>query len=148
MVQPQIKHPRLKNSFPISSLFKLWCCYQILRRLIVTTIYGIKNCDTMKKAFKWLEAEDISYEFIDYKKTEPDTAILKQAINEHGWETVINQRGTTWRKLDNATKETMNAEKAIPLALKNPSILKRPLLIHNSISHIGFKPEQYKEIFE
>ena len=113
----------------------------------MTTIYGIKNCDTMKKAFKWLESEGIEYTFVDYKKTKPDTAILQQAINEHGWETVINQRGTTWRKLDNATKETMDAEKAIPLALENPSILKRPLLIHNGTSHIGFKPKQYKEIF-
>ena len=112
----------------------------------MTTIYGIKNCDTMKKAFKWLDAEGIDYEFVDFKKTEPDTNILKQAINEHGWETVINQRGTTWRKLDDATKTSMNADKAIPLALENPSILKRPLLMHNGKTHIGFKPDQYKEI--
>jgi len=113
----------------------------------MTTIYGIKNCDTMKKAFKWLEAEGIAYEFVDYKKTQPDTEILKQAILEHGWETVINQRGTTWRQLDDATKASMDADKAIPLALENPSILKRPLLVHNGKTHIGFKPESYASIF-
>lgn len=113
----------------------------------MTTIYGIKNCDTMKKAFKWLEAGGINYEFVDYKKTEPDVAVLKQAIEEHGWEIVINQRGTTWRQLDDATKTSMDAEKAIPLALENPSTLKRPLLVHKGESYIGFKPDMYAGIF-
>ena len=113
----------------------------------MTTIYGIKNCDTMKKALLWLNEKGIDYTFHDYKKDAPDINILGQAMAAHGWETVINQRGTTWRKLDDATKETMDATKAVPLALENPSILKRPLLIHNGTSHIGFKPEQYKEIF-
>lgn len=114
----------------------------------MTTIYGIKNCDTMKKAFKWLEVEGIAHDFVDYKKTEPDTEILKQAITEHGWETVINQRGTTWRQLNDATKESIDAKKAIPLALENPSILKRPLLVHNGITYIGFKSEIYESIFK
>jgi len=114
----------------------------------MTTIYGIKNCDTMKKAFKWLEANGIAYEFVDYKKTEPNTDILKQAIEEHGWEIVINQRGTTWRQLDEATKSTMDEQKAIPLALENPSILKRPLLAHENTTYIGFKPDQYESIFK
>lgn len=112
----------------------------------MTTIYGIKNCDTMKKAFKWLDAAGIAYDFIDYKKTPPDTNILKQSITEHGWETVINQRGTTWRKLDDATKSSMDADHAIPLALENPSIIKRPLLAHNGKTYLGFKPEIYNEI--
>ena len=114
----------------------------------MTTIYGIKNCDTMKKAFRWLEGQGIAYEFVDYKKTEPNMAILKQAINDHGWETVINQRGTTWRQLDDATKSSMDADKAIPLALENPSILKRPLLLKDNQTHIGFKPDQYEGIFK
>ena len=101
----------------------------------------------MKKAFKWLEAKGIAYDFVDYKKAQPDTAILKQAIDEHGWETVINQRGTTWRKLDDAIKTSMDANKAIPLALENPSILKRPLLVKDGTTHIGFKPDQYEKIF-
>jgi len=113
----------------------------------MTTIYGIKNCDTMKKAFKWLDAANINYSFHDYKKDAPDTNILGQAIAAHGWEAVINQRGTTWRKLDDATKSSMNADKAIPLALENPSILKRPLLVHNGETHLGFKDAAYKAIF-
>jgi len=114
----------------------------------MTTIYGIKNCDTMKKAFKWLEAEGIAYDFVDFKKTQPDTDILKQAINDHGWETVINQRGTTWRQLGDATKASMDANKAIPLALENPSILKRPLLVKGGTTHIGFNPDYYQNIFQ
>ena len=113
----------------------------------MTTIYGIKNCDTMKKAFKWLDAKGIAYDFVDYRKTQPETTILEQAITEHGWEEVINRRGTTWRKLDDSTKETMDAEKAIPLALENPSILKRPLLLKDGTTHLGFKPDQYEKIF-
>ena len=112
----------------------------------MTTIYGIKNCDTMKKAFNWLDENGIEYNFHDYKKDSPDTAVLEKAIATHGWETVINQRGTTWRKLDDAVKESMDADKAIPLALENPSILKRPLLTHNGTTHIGFKPEIYSNI--
>lgn len=121
--------------------------FAIKKEINVTSIYGIKNCDTMKKAFKWLDEAGIAYDFVDYKKTQPNTEILKQAITEHGWETVINQRGTTWRKLDDATKASMNAKHAIPLALENPSILKRPLLIHNGKTHIGFKPDAYASIF-
>ena len=113
----------------------------------MTTIYGIKNCDTMKKAFNWLDKKGIDYAFHDYKKEDPDIAILGKAITEHGWEEVINRRGTTWRKLDDATKESMNAEKAIPLALENPSILKRPLLLKDGETHLGFKPDQYEKIF-
>lgn len=114
----------------------------------MTTIYGIKNCDTMKKAFKWLDATNIDYNFHDYKKDQPDIHILGQAIAVHGWEAVINQRGTTWRQLDDTTKASMNAEKAIPLALENPSILKRPLLVHNNKHYLGFKAEQYESIFK
>lgn len=113
----------------------------------MTDIYGIKNCDTMKKAFNWLDENGIAYVFHDYKKEDPNADILKQAIQEHGWENVINRRGTTWRKLDDATKESMNAEKAIPLALENPSIVKRPLLIANGKTYLGFSKAAYDNIF-
>lgn len=111
-------------------------------------IYGIKNCDTMKKAFKWLEAHKIEYQFHDYKKEGVDSAALKNAIKEHGWENVINRRGTTWRKLPKDTQDQMNDENAVTIALDNPSIIKRPLLIHKDQSHLGFKEELYSEIFE
>ncbi len=113
----------------------------------MTIIYGIKNCDTMKKAFHWLEHAGIDYTFVDYKKTEPDAKILKQAIQEHGWDKVINQRGTTWRKLDQTVKEAVNDENAVALALENPSIIKRPLLVKNDKTYLGFKPDDYKNIF-
>lgn len=109
-------------------------------------IYGIKNCDTMKKVFKWLEAHNIEYNFHDYKKEGADTTILKKAINEHGWENIINRRGTTWRQLAKDTQDQMNDESAVSIAIENPSIIKRPLLIHNEKTHLGFKEETYSEI--
>lgn len=114
----------------------------------MTKIYGIKNCDTMKKAFTWLDEKGADYEFIDFKKTQPDEKILLQAIKEHGWETVINKRGTTWRKLPDDIQNNMDETKAVTLAQDNPSIIKRPLLVHNGQTHIGFKPEQYESIFK
>ena len=113
----------------------------------MTKIYGIKNCDTMKKAFTWLEEKGINYEFIDFKKTQPDEKILRLAIKEHGWETVINKRGTTWRKLPDDVQNNMDETKAVSLTQDNPSIIKRPLLVHNEQTHIGFKPDQYENIF-
>ena len=113
----------------------------------MTKIYGIKNCDTMKKAFKWLEANGKAYEFHDYKKDGVDADILKRAINDHGWEIVINQRGTTWRKLPDDVKDAMDKDSAVKVALANPSIVKRPLLIHEDHVYLGFKDEIYNEIF-
>ena len=110
-------------------------------------IYGIKNCDTMKKAFKWLETKDIDYHFHDYKKENVDNLVLSSAIDQHGWENVINQRGTTWRKLPENVKNKMNAKTAIKIATENPSIIKRPLLSHKKKIHLGFKEEDYKKIF-
>lgn len=114
---------------------------------MTTTIYGIKNCDTMKKAFKWLNNGNISYDFHDYKNQGIDQAVLNAALDAHGWEKVINQRGTTWRKLPDNIKNTMNAENALKIAEENPSIIKRPLLMHDNIIILGFKDETYKEIF-
>lgn len=113
----------------------------------MTKIYGIKNCDTMKKAFNWLDENGIDYDFHDYKKEGADEAVLKQAITKHGWDSVINRRGTTWRKLPEDVKESMNEADAIAVALENPSIIKRPLLVTNEKTYLGFKPETYSEIF-
>ena len=111
-------------------------------------IYGIKNCDTMKKAFKWLDENSIEYVFHDYKKEGADLTALKQAIKDHDWETVINQRGTTWRQLPDDIKTAMNNENALKIAEENPSIIKRPLLIAENKSYLGFKLDTYSEIFE
>ena len=113
----------------------------------MTKIFGIKNCDTMKKALKWLDEKGADYEFHDYKKTAPDTDVLKQAITEHGWETVINRRGTTWRNLPEQVQNVVNDESAIALALENPSIIKRPLLVKDEKTHLGFKAEEYDKLF-
>ncbi len=113
-----------------------------------TKIYGIKNCDTMKKAFAWLDDQGVDYDFHDYKKHGVDENVLQDALNEHGWEAVINRRGTTWRKLSEEVKNTMNMQGALKIALENPSIIKRPLLVHNGKTHLGFKPEIYGGIFK
>ncbi len=112
------------------------------------TIYGIKNCDTMKKAFKWLDQNKIAYTFHDYKKEGFEENTITQAIKTHGWESVINRRGTTWRQLPDDVKATMTAESALDIAQENPSIIKRPLLKFKNKTHLGFKDEQYKEFFE
>lgn len=112
-----------------------------------TKIYGIKNCDTMKKAFKWLDAQGISYQFQDYKKEAPSQDLVAQWLEQLGWEQVINKRGTTWRKLDDNTKNTMNDTLAIEVILENPSIIKRPLLDHEGELHLGFKDTEYQAIF-
>lgn len=109
-------------------------------------IFGIKNCDTMKKAFKWLDDNNIDYDFHDYKKLGADGDVLKIVIKEHGWENALNRRGTTWRKLDDTTKETMNEESALATALDNPSIIKRPIMVYKNKTYLGFKADEYQEI--
>ena len=113
----------------------------------MTAIYGIKNCDTMKKAFKWLNENNIDHTFHDYKKSGIDHSVIKQAISEHGWEAVINKRGTTWRKIPQSIQESMDEKKALDVANENPSIVKRPLLVQNGKTYLGFKAVQYKDIF-
>lgn len=114
----------------------------------MTTLYGIKNCDTMKKAFKWLDGHGVLYDFHDYKKSGADEGVLKSAIKAYGWENVLNRRGTTWRQLSDDTKNNMDGVLALKTAQDNPSIIKRPLLIHRDKTYIGFSPEKYSKIFE
>ena len=109
------------------------------------TIFGIKNCDTMKKAMKWLDDNGIGYHFHDYKKEGVPEQRLRQWLEALGWETVINKRGTTWRKLDDAVQESMNTEKAITVATENPSIIKRPILQNDDFILAGFKADEWKD---
>ncbi len=111
------------------------------------TLYGIKNCDTVKKALKWLDSRGISYTFHNYKKQGADKDALTKAIEQHGWESVINKRGTTWRNLPDDIKAGTNAQNAMDLALENPSIIKRPLLIIGDTTYLGFNEENYRNIF-
>jgi Spx/MgsR family transcriptional regulator len=111
------------------------------------TIYGIKNCDTMKKAFAWLTGHRIAYDFHDYKKVGVTKAQLTQWCRAAGWETVLNRAGPTFRKLADADKENLTQDKAIALMLGNPSMIKRPILDRNGTLEIGFKPERYAALF-
>jgi arsenate reductase len=110
------------------------------------TIYGIKNCDTMKKARSWLEARGVAYAFHDYKASGIDRASLKRWVDEHGWETVLNRSGTTFRALPDADKQGLDAGKAIALMLAQPSMIKRPVLDLGGKTLVGFKPEIYATI--
>ncbi|HRN88738.1 ArsC family reductase [Hyphomicrobium sp.] len=110
------------------------------------TIYGIKNCDTMKKARAWLAEHGIEVAFHDYKAEGIDRARLERWSRAVGWETLLNRAGTTFRKLDDAEKEGLNQKKAIALMLAQPSMIKRPVLeIAGGDLLVGFKPEAYAQ---
>ncbi len=108
------------------------------------TIYGIKNCDTMKKARSWLEARGVAHAFHDYKASGIDRASLARWVDEHGWETVLNRAGTTFRALPDTDKQGLDAGKAIALMLAQPSMIKRPVLDLGGKTLVGFKPEIYE----
>jgi len=111
------------------------------------TIHGIKNCDTMKKAFAWLDAHRVAYGFHDYKKSGVTKAQLTKWCRAAGWETVLNRAGPTFRKLPDADKQNLTQEKAIALMIGNPSMIKRPVLEKGAALEIGFKPERYAALF-
>jgi arsenate reductase (glutaredoxin) len=116
-----------------------------LRDKKMIEIFGIKNCDTMKKAFRWLDENNLEYCFHDYKKEGVDEAIAKAWVEELGWESIINKRGTTWRKLDEETKNTMDNNSAIQTMIAQPSIIKRPLVMVNESIYLGFNAEDYAQ---
>lgn len=108
------------------------------------TIYGIKNCDTMKKARLWLDGHGATHAFHDYKASGIDRASLERWVKEHGWETVLNRAGTTFRALPDAEKQGLDAQRAIALMLAQPSMIKRPVLdLGKGRTIVGFKPEIY-----
>lgn len=111
------------------------------------TMYGIPNCDTIKKARKWLDDNGIAYSFHNYKKLGVDEAALRLWVDELGWETLLNRAGTTFRGLPDADKADLNAEKAIALMVANPSMIKRPVLDLGDRRIAGFKPEIYSGCF-
>ena len=110
-------------------------------------VYGIPNCDTMKKARKWLDNHGIDYRFHDYRKDGIDKALLEKWIAKLGWEQLINRRGTTWRKLQEDIRENMNSRSAIKVMLENPAIIKRPVLVNGSNIIVGFKESEYQASF-
>jgi Spx/MgsR family transcriptional regulator len=109
------------------------------------TLYGIKNCDTMKKARAWLDAKGVPYAFHDYKVDGIDRPRLEAWASSVGWETLLNRAGTTFRKLSDVDKVGLDERKAIALMLDQPSTIKRPVFDLNGRILVGFKPELYEK---
>ncbi|MCT7358405.1 ArsC family reductase [Thalassolituus sp. 59MF3M-4] len=112
----------------------------------MVTMYGIKNCDTIKKARKWLEDAGVDYQFHDYKKDGLSAELLDGWIRELGYEALLNKRGTTWRKLPDDIKDNIDEQSARAVMLDNPSIIKRPLLDTGSAKVLGFSVTEYTEL--
>ena len=110
---------------------------------VAVIIYGIKNCDTMKKARAWLDSHGVEYEFHDYKASGIDAARLARWSGEVGWETLLNRAGTTFRKLPPQQQAGLTERKAIALMVDQPSLIKRPVLETGARLVVGFKPEIY-----
>lgn len=108
------------------------------------TIYGIRNCDTMKKARAWLDAHGQAHEFHDYKAKGIDRDRLAAWVGQVGWESLLNRAGTTFRKLPEAEKQGLDAEKAMALMLAQPSMIKRPVLDIDGRLLVGFEPAEYE----
>ena len=111
------------------------------------TIYGIKNCDTMKKARAWLDAHKVACSFHDYKASGIDKTTLEGWAKKVDWEVLLNRAGTTFKKLPDADKDGLTEKKAIALMLAQPSMIKRPVLEAKGKLTVGFKPEIYKILF-
>ncbi|WP_157215805.1 ArsC family reductase [Flavisphingomonas formosensis] len=110
-------------------------------------MYGIKNCDTIKKARDWLAGHGVAYEFHDYKASGIDRASLASWCTEHGWEAILNRAGTTFRKLPEAERQGLDEAKAIDLMIAQPSMIKRPVLDLGDRRIVGFKADRYEAAF-
>jgi Spx/MgsR family transcriptional regulator len=110
-------------------------------------LYGIPNCDTVKKARTWLDAKGIAYTFHDYKKQGADPAKIARWIERASWEKVLNRAGTTFRKLPEADRQDLDAAKAVTVLAANPSAIKRPIVEHPGGLLVGFKPDEWEAAF-
>lgn len=120
------------------------------------TMYGIKNCDTIKKAQKWLQTNDIDFQFHDYRKDGIDLAMLQTFAEQLGWENLLNKRGTTYRNLTDEQKAALTDQSSDPkateqlaldLLVQNPAMVKRPVLVADDKYQLGFKADQYQAFF-
>jgi len=112
-----------------------------------TTLYGISNCDTIRKARRWLDVHNVDYRFHDMRKDGLDRQTLHSWITELGWENLLNRRGTTWRTLPEALRDGINAQAAENIMLEHPASIKRPLLVHDGNTFLGFREMEYRMIF-
>ncbi len=115
---------------------------------MAVTIYGIKNCDTMKRARAWLDRHGIAYDFHDYKSAGLERTRLSGWCKELGWETLLNRAGTTFRKLPDREKQSLDGDKAIALMLAQPAMIKRPVLDIDGRLLVGFEPAVYANAFK
>lgn len=114
---------------------------------MAVTLYGIRNCDTMKKAWTWLDQHGVAYTFHDYKKEGVSRAKLEEWTSRAGWEKLLNRAGTTFRKLPEADRANVDEAKAIALMQAQPSMIKRPVLETDGKLLVGFKPAEYEQAF-
>ncbi|ARN74975.1 ArsC family reductase [Oceanicoccus sagamiensis] len=113
----------------------------------MTTLYGIKNCDTVKKARQWLDDHNADYQFHDFRATPITQAQVEAWIGQLGWDTVVNKRSTSWKQLSEAQRNSMDQDTAIAAILDNPTLVKRPLLDIDGSFTVGFKASIYQDLF-
>jgi len=111
------------------------------------TVYGIKNCDTVKKATKWLDSQNITYSFFDFKKQPLTAELLNEFVSKSSWDILLNKRSTTFRNLPDDIKNNLTDDVVFQAVLSQPTLLKRPLLDNQQGFHVGFKEAQYQELF-
>ena len=113
----------------------------------MTIIYGIKNCDTVKKARKWLDKAEVDYQYVDFREQGINRPQVTHWVHTLGWETLVNKRSTSWKQLDQTARETMDETAAIEAIMVQPTLIKRPLLEHRGALSVGFKDADYQNIF-
>ena len=115
---------------------------------MTVTLYGIKNCDTVKKARRWLDANGVDYAFHDFRIDGLDALQLRQWAAAVGWDTLLNRRGTTWRQLPETERAQVDEHKALALMLAQPTLIKRPVLVVDDAVHVGFTDSGYQALFQ
>ncbi|WP_292438276.1 ArsC family reductase [Methylophaga sp.] len=110
-------------------------------------VYGIKNCDTVKKARRWLDEHGVHYQFHDFRQDGLDEATIHHWLQSVDWETLLNKRGTTWRKLDDPRKDNLDQSTAVALMLANPTLIKRPVVASDNGCTVGFKEADFADKF-
>ena len=109
-------------------------------------LFGIKNCDSVKKARRWLDDHRVAYAYHDFRQDGLDRATIESWLNHVNWETLLNKRGTTWRKLDDPRKDNLDQATAIELMLENPTLIKRPVVMSTTTVIVGFDEKKYQEL--
>ena len=113
----------------------------------MTTLFGISNCDTVKKARNWLDQHGVDYQFHDFRKDGIERSQVNGWIEALSWEVLVNKRSTTWKSLDENTRQSLTAETVIDIILEQPTLIKRPLLVTDNLHQVGFKAADYETIF-